>query len=351
MATETVPDLAFRSRAVDVFRGASLVWLVVLVLTPTTGWGGHAEWFGWRPDDVFFPAFLLISGVGLAYQTRNRFPWARLVRRFLILVLLGVALNAWLGDGADLSTVRFPGVLQRIAVVGLVGAGIVALLRRSWRLIALAAVLLTIAWGGLLAHSSSSCAGGEATPDGCGTFLWLDEKAFGADHLYHGGVLGHDPEGIASTLGAVATFLAGFAAGGLACELRSRPLTARAGALVAMAAGWLALTPVALVFAPFGKRLWTPAFVTLNAAGGLALLAVLMLALDTRFREATARATSNAVAFPFEAVGRNTLVLYIGITIAEHALDFTSTAEAALAGSAWLGVAMAMHAANWHVRL
>src|SRR5689334_24186203 len=114
-----------RSRAVDVFRGASLVWLAVLVLTPTTGWGGHSAWWGWRPDDAFFPAFLLISGVGLAYQTRDRYPWPRLARRFVILVLLGILLNAWLGDGADLSTLRYPGVLQRIAIVGLVGVAIV----------------------------------------------------------------------------------------------------------------------------------------------------------------------------------------------------------------------------------
>lgn len=367
-SVEPVVEHCDRSKGVDLFRGAVLVYLAVLVFTPTTGWRGHAAWWGWRPSDVFFPAFLLIGGVGLAYQTRERVPWPRLLRRFVTLVILGVLVNAWLGSAADLSTLRFPGVLQRIAVVGLLGAVVVAMFRRSWPSVAIAAVVCMLAWGGLLAYSARSCPDGTPTQEGCATFLWLDERAFDSDHVYQRGTAGHDPEGIASTIGALATFLAGYSAGRLVSDLRNRPILVRVGALAAMAAGWLVLTPLALAFAPFGKRMWTPAFVSLNAAAGLAALAALVCVFDADYRRASVRIALGVVAWPFEAVGRNALVLWIALFVVDHALAVTPTEGGAtlgphllavhgpggyiiILGGVWLALALLMHAANWHVRL
>lgn len=356
-----------RARSVDVLRGAVLAYLALLVVAPTTGWRGHALWWGWRPSDVFFPGFLLVGGAGLALQSRRTMPWPRLLRRFVALLAVGLAVNALLGRGLDLSTLRGPGVLQRIAVVGLLGAAVAAALRRSWWAVGLAAVAVTLLWGVLLTGSASGCVDGEPTPDGCGTFLWLDERAFGVDHVYQQGAAGHDPEGLASTLGALGTFLAGFAAGRLLVDLHDRSTAVRAGAVAAMGAGWLAVTPAALAFAPFGKRMWTPAFVTLNAAAGLAALAALVAVVDAPVRQRTVDVVRHVVTWPFEAVGRNALVLWMLLTLADHALLVTPSGEAdlqqhlldslgaggfaALFGGAWLAVAAAMHAARWHVRL
>ena len=108
-----------RARGLDVLRGLTVAWLLVVVYTPTTGLRGHARWFGWDHSDVFFPLFVLLAGMGLALQARDRVPCGRLVRRFVVLVVLGLLVNAWLGAGPDLTQLRVTGVLQRIAVAGL----------------------------------------------------------------------------------------------------------------------------------------------------------------------------------------------------------------------------------------
>lgn len=357
-----------RLRGLDVMRGLVLGWLIVLVYTPTTGWRGHAEWFGWDNSDLFFPMFLFVAGAGLAMQTRRRIPWARLVKRFISLTLLGLLVNAWLGDGADLSHLRYPGVLQRIVVVGLAGLLLVWATRRRWWAALALSVALAFGWGAMLHAASVHCPDGRPSREGrgCGTFVEVDRALFGDAHIYRQGQAGHDPEGTASTLGALATFLAGFGAAQLVHEQRGRRLGERAGLLVAMAAGWLALTPVFLWFVPVAKRLWTPAFVSLNAAGGLAALALLMVVFDAGYRRAWGERIAASAAWPLVAVGRNALVIWMGVFLLEgvfhHSVvagqpmgDWLLAAHGAggylLVALGWFAIAWAMHAADWHVRL
>ena len=338
-----------RSVALDVLRGATLVFLAVLVFVPSTGWRGHAEWWGWRPSDVFFPAFLFVAGAGLAFQTRRGFPWARLVRRVVALVAIGLAMNAVLGSGP----LRVPGVLQRIALVGVVGAVVARMLRRQWGAVLGAAVVVTFAWGLALAAASDDCRGERPTDrPACGTFEWIDVAAFGADHVYWHGARGHDPEGLASSLGALGSFLAGFAAAALLERARDRSPVDRAGLLLALAAGWLALTPAAAELAPFGKRLWTPSYVTVNTAAALFAWAALVLAFDHEMASRSVERVRRVVAWPFEAVGRNTLILWVGMFLLDHHVGTSGPWwYLPLLGAGWLTVAGALHAARWHVRL
>jgi len=344
-----------------------MVDLAVLIFTPWTGWRGHPEWWGWRHSDLFFPMFLFVAGAGLALQTKRGVPWPRLLRRFVALVLIGLFVNAVLGSGLDLSRLRLPGVLQRIAIVGLAGATIVVACRRRWPAVAGVAVALSLLWGFALVAGARDCPGGVPTKEGCGTYFWLDERAFGSSHVYGEGTAGHDPEGLASTLGALATFLAGFAAAGCTWQLRNRSTGTRVGALVAMAAAWVALTPLMLAFAPFGKRLWTPAFVSLNAAGSLAVLVVLTLVFDTPSRWRVLDIARRVVAWPFEAVGRNALLAWTTLYFIEQALSATFHGQTTLGEhllvsngqvgyllvtlGGWMTVWSLMHVARWHIRL
>jgi predicted acyltransferase len=244
--------------------------------------------------------------------------------------------------------------------------------RRRWWAVAGAALLCTLGWGILLHGAAATCPGGQAgaPPSTCGTFLWLDVDAFGRSHVYAHGAFGHDPEGLASTLGALATLLVGFAVARLIYELRDRPFTYRLGVLLAGAVTCLALTPVAELFDPFGKKMWTPAFVTLNAAVGLAVWTLLMVLFDTTLTSRTARTAQTVIAWPFEAVGRNALLLWIGLFLADGVLLHPSvhpsgitTLELRLLAEhgarwyaivffgAWFAVAAVMHATRWHVRL
>ncbi|MGH9181318.1 MAG: heparan-alpha-glucosaminide N-acetyltransferase domain-containing protein, partial [Acidimicrobiales bacterium] len=305
MASDGVP--AGRSRGLDVMRGAAVAFLLVITFTPGTGWNEHANWWGWRAADAFFPAFLLVAGVGLGYQTGRAVPWSRLLRRFALLILVGLVLNAVLGAGTDLGRLRIPGVLQRIAVVGLLGAAFVAVTRRRYEAAVAGAVGVALVWAVVVWLAASSCPGHRPTPAGCGTLFDLDEAVFGHAHLYRDGGQGHDPEGLASTLGALATFLAGFGAGAALVARPAEPLIRRVRPVVVMAAGWLAVTPVFLAFQPVGKRMWTASLVSVTAAGGLALLVGAMALFDAEWRHRWARRSVQVVAWPLEALGRNAL--------------------------------------------
>ncbi|HYD08922.1 MAG TPA: hypothetical protein VEA78_02370 [Acidimicrobiales bacterium] len=323
---------------------------------PSTGWRGHAVWYGLRWSDLFFPAFLFVAGVGLALQSRGgaTWPWMRLGRRFVTLVVLGLFVNAWIsGADADLGSLRVPGVLQRIALVGLVGAVVAAVVvRRRWWVALVCAGVLAFGWAGVLALASSSCEDGRPSPDGCGTLYEVDRAVFGASHTYHSGQLGHDPEGLPSSLGGLATFLVGFGVGLLAVERRLV-------AIVLVGAGALAAWPALSVLQPLNKRLWTGSFVAFNAFWCCLLLAFLMWALDGwRW---------SGLTWPVEALARNTLVVWTGIFLTQPILARTKVGDVALGpwaldawgawgyllafGGGWWAVAMAMHAARWHVRL
>ncbi len=234
---------ARRSPALDVLRGLTIGALIVLVFTPTTGWRGHAAWWGWRPSDFFFPFFLFIAGAGVAHQALRRgVPWLRVARRTVLLVALGLAVNWWASQGADVP-LRWTGVLQRIALVGLVGTLFMAPLRFRWQAALALAIACAAAWAGLLTWNAIDCPGGLPTPAGCGTFLAVDESVLGRDRIYALGATGHDPEGIASSLGALATFLSGVAAGSAAHRFGGRR---RMVVTLGMGAMWLLLVPVFL---------------------------------------------------------------------------------------------------------
>lgn len=357
-----------RSRGLDVLRGLVVVWLLVVVYTPTTGLRGHAEWFGWDHSDVFFPMFMLVAGMGLAMQTRRGMPWPRLLRRFVALMVLGLLVNAWLGAGADLSQLRYTGVLQRIALAGLAGAVVVAVLRRRWAPVAAAAVVVALAWGLVLSAAADACPGGLPSIEGCGTFVEVERNLFGVAHTYGAGSHGHDPEGLVSTLGALATFLAGYAAAGLLHSLGRRAAGMRSAALLAMALGWAVLWPLFLQLQPVAKRLWTPSFVASHAALGIALLAVAVLVFDSD-RPRWLQRGLDVLSWPLVALGRNALVLWIGVFVVGKVLQSTLVGPEqvslgssllaehgpvgyfAVTAGGWLLVASAMHAARWYVRL
>lgn len=361
-ATPAVAEERRRSRALDVLRGLVIAWLVVIVFTPTTGWRGHAAWYGWDHSDVYFPAFLFIAGAGLAHQTREKpMPWGRLVKRFVTLVLLGLLVNAWLGAGPNLAELRFPGVLQRIAVVGIAGAAVAWACRRRWEVTLAVAAALAIGWSLLLWHSGSSCPDGlpQRDPE-CGTYLDVDVALFGERHVYHLAEWGHDPEGAMSTIGALASFLAGYSATRLLAR-RDR-LVDQLGTCLALAAAWAVLAVPLLALQPLSKRLWTGSFVAVNAAGCLVVLALLIALFDSNH----ARVTS-VVAWPLVALGRNALVLWTGLFFVERIVQATPVAGERMDvwfvaehgagayllvfGGGILAVASAMHLAKWYVRL
>ncbi|WP_225975170.1 heparan-alpha-glucosaminide N-acetyltransferase domain-containing protein [Anseongella ginsenosidimutans] len=131
---ETAAGSTFNKRllSLDVFRGATVA-AMILVNNPGD-WGNvyapllHAHWNGCTPTDLVFPFFLFIVGVSIAYaiSSRKKDPESRrgLVKKILIrtLILFGLGLFLNLFPRFDFSTVRIPGVLQRIALVYMIAS-------------------------------------------------------------------------------------------------------------------------------------------------------------------------------------------------------------------------------------
>ena len=325
-----------RLLSLDAFRGLTIL-AMILVNNPGK-WGeqywslAHARWHGWTPTDLIFPFFLFIVGTSLAYSLRKYrvgqrvepAVYRRIARRTLILVFLGVLpgilvrlADYLFGDAPSLnfSTLRIPGVLQRIAVVYFI-VSIVALRFPIRAQAALASVLLLGYWGLLAFLPQPGNYERNLSPDGNVAGL-LDRSVFTPRHMYtydaETGTLDEhtEPEGILSTLPAVVTTLLGYWTG-LAIQRRgSTPETVllllACGAICAIAGlAW------GLAF-PINKKLWTSSFVLLTGGLAMQLLAVCILIFDVWGRWRLAR--------PLEIVGVNAIFVFVASGLAAILLN------------------------------
>jgi predicted acyltransferase len=257
-----------RLESVDAMRGATIAGMIV-VNNPGT-WAAvypplrHAEWHGWTYTDTIFPFFLFLVGVSMALSFGARLDTgagrAALARKILwravLLVALGLLLNLLGFLALEREHYRIPGVLQRIGVCVLVGGLI--FLAAGARGAAWAAAGLLLLYGVLLAQ-------GPLDPEGS-LPPRIDRAVFGS-HTWNAAF---DPEGLLSTLGAIATTLLGTVAG----ERLRGPMPGRRR-LAELLAGGVASTLLGLGLQPFlpvNKNLWTPSYVLLMA--GLAALAL-----------------------------------------------------------------------------
>lgn len=267
----------------------------------------HAPWNGVTFADAVFPTFLFVVGASLAQSAPTP---RRVARRVALLVALGLVVNGF--PDYDLATLRYPGVLQRIALCYLVAALVVRLLPR-WARVLTGAALLGGYWWLMTRVAVPGVGAGVLTPHG-NLAGWVDRAVFGEAHLYRGGTAGYDPEGLLSTLPAVVTVLAGCWAG---AWLRHRPRGVRTAAGLAVAAVLAAFATVVLHPAvPVNKRLWTPSFVTLTAAVSLGALAAAHLLTDVPGRPGPLA--------PFVVMGRNAIIAYVGADLLSGALQRSS---------------------------
>src|SRR5262249_4599547 len=88
----------------------------------------HADWHGWTPTDVVFPAFVFILGAAIPLALGRRLARGdsrariarHVVQRAALILALGLLLHAV--PRFDFANLRIPGVLQRLAVCYLVAA-------------------------------------------------------------------------------------------------------------------------------------------------------------------------------------------------------------------------------------
>jgi len=267
----------FRLLTLDVFRGLTIA-LMILVNSPGNQTAypllNHAVWNGCTFADLVFPFFLFIVGVSLVFSltksVEQKIPtnilMRRIIKRTLIIFLIGLFLNAF-PYHFNFGTVRYFGVLQRIAVCYFLGA--VLFLTTRIRTQAMIAALLLLGYWIFMSYVPVPGYGINLTEEG-NWAGYLDRLVFSAPHLYE---KIFDPEGFLSTLPALATTLLGNLTGAwlLTKNNFQKKFTGMltAGFLAAIA-GWI----WGLNF-PINKNLWTSSYVLWTGGLALILLAVI----------------------------------------------------------------------------
>jgi predicted acyltransferase len=278
-----------RLMSLDVFRGITIAGML-LVNNPGS-WSHiyaplrHAEWNGWTPTDLIFPFFLFIVGVAMAFsfgklRERGAEPGALLAKsakRALILFGLGLLLHSFPWWGFDYSALRIPGVLQRIAVAFLVASAVI--LWTGWRGQGVAAAVLLFGYWAAMRWVPVPGVGAGVWEPGQDLGAYLDRAIFGVEHLWSQSRT-WDPEGLLSTVPAIATVLLGVLAGHWLRSERGA-LEKTIGLFLAGNAGLVAGVVWGAAF-PINKPLWTSSYALFTAGMALHFLAVCYWLIDVK---------------------------------------------------------------------
>ena len=304
-----------RLASLDAFRGFAIAGMV-LVNNPGS-WTSvhpplaHAAWNGCTFTDLIFPFFLFAAGLSLAISLGNRARagrWAAyrtLLRRAATLALIGILMGAI--PAFAWSTLRIPGVLQRIGLTLALGAPVV--LWGGWRGALAAIGALVALWLGLqflvpVPGADGVVAAGRLLP-GCDFGSWLDRALLGG-HLW-ARARTWDPEGLVGTLTATASLLFGV----LAAHLLARPAAGRPRGPVLVLLG-LGLLAAGLLWGrvlPLNKSLWTPSYTLATAGWSFLLLGAFQGLLDEAPEGLRDRA--RRICQPLSIYGLNALFMFV----------------------------------------
>jgi predicted acyltransferase len=277
----------------------------------------HAAWNGFTPTDLVFPTFLFLVGISTVFSTAARVAqgasrmsiFLHTLKRAVILFLFGQVVNNF--PFFHLATWRVYGVLPRIAICYLFVA-VFYLISPGWRSkAAVAAAALLGYW--ILMRFVPVPGYGVPThgvplldPDG-NLAAFIDRHVFTAPHLYE---RTRDPEGLLSTLPALATALFGMLTG---MWLRTTRTLAEKTRGIAVA-GFLSLIIGALwnFSFPINKKLWTSSYVFFAGGCSMVLLALAIWLVDMRRARAVEEPKTRWRWYtPLLVFGTNAIAAYI----------------------------------------
>jgi len=339
----------------------------------------HAEWHGITPTDYIFPFFLFIVGVAIPIALGKRieegitnkvyfkilsraalifflglfmaaFPlfdlskpeiplFAKLVTMFGLLTILylwltgktrepliGLALLAAFLAALYLAgyplvfrnfqIFRIPGVLQRIAVCYLITS--VIFLHVNWKQLAIIGiVLLLFYWLLMSIVPIPGCDFSTINDKACNLAAFVDRAILGTNHIWQSAKV-YDPEGILSTLPAIATTISGVLTG-LWLKSKRTELEKVAGmffvGLILIVLAWC-WNP----FFPFNKALWTSSYVLYTSGLALCFLGFCYFLIDIKGYRAWTT--------PFVIFGVNALALFVGSGLMARMMSIVKVAGA-----------------------
>ena len=314
-----------RLESLDIFRGLTIAGMILvnnpgsvsywpldhadeLMTAHPSGWYPGKWWVdanGWTPTDLIFPFFLFIVGASmvLSFTARRARGDSRLTlmkhvaRRSALILLIGYAIRIL--PYVDFSHMRYPGVLQRIALVYLCASVIALWTSTRGRIIWIVGLL-----AGYYAVTRFVPVPGcdhaewftQMQRQHCTLAGFIDRKLmFG--HLYR---RDFDPEGLLSTFPAIATTLLGtlvgeFLRGATSLSHKLRGLAIAGVAGVAAGYAWHPWFPIS-------KPLWTSSYVLFTAGAACLLLALCWWLIEMRGWRVWAR--------PFLWLGSNAILVY-----------------------------------------
>lgn len=323
-----------RLLSLDVFRGLTIL-LMTIVNNPGS-WGSnyppfkHAEWHGCTPTDLVFPFFIFIMGTAIPFAMPGKqFDFAvfnKILVRSLRIFCLGLLLNffskielfglegisllmlrlmitfaiayALLGNFSlkiksylifgifvtllflaysqieAFQNVRIPGVLQRIGIVYFFIA--ILYLKTTQKTQLVVAVLILLSYWILLAFVPVPGFGAANFEKGTNLAAWLDNLLLNG-HLWIY-TKTWDPEGILSTLPAIATGISGMFIG----QILNLPIPKIKIAKKTGIIG-IALIIIGLIWSiifPINKSLWTSSYVLYTAGIATVCLTILYYIID-----------------------------------------------------------------------
>jgi predicted acyltransferase len=309
-----------RYYSLDVFRGATVALMILVnnqgdgkhIYTPLE----HAPWHGLTPTDLVFPFFLFAVGNAMAFvmprleAAGTAIFLKKVFKRAVLIFAIGLFLNwvpfvrwdgdhlvfrYWVNPDNPETGVRILGVLQRIALCYLFASLLIYSLKIRGAFVAIAVLLLGYWLLCILGnpndpYSINGWFGNE-----------IDKKILGIAHMYKGEGFAFEPEGIMSTLPAIAQVIFGYLMGnyiiqkGKTFEMLS-VLFVTAGILLFAGYCW------DMVF-PINKKIWTSSYVLYTTGLAMIIISMLIYLIELRNKK-------GAWTRFFDVFGKNPLFIF-----------------------------------------
>jgi predicted acyltransferase len=327
VAPAAVPSTSSRLLSLDALRGFDMFWIVgaediVHALSnisrrgPVSFLSGelqHKAWEGVTFYDLIFPLFVYIVGVSLVFSLSRSLRTAgraatmrRIFRRSILLFLIGIFYYGGLSAGLD--QVRLLGVLQRIALCYMFASLIFSVAKP--RAMVAVCVLLLVGYWALMTFVPVPGHGAGNFAEGANLANYIDSRYL-PFRKWDGD---HDPEGLLSTLPAIATCLIGVFSGLLLSNTRVSDRKKVLYLLVSGAAGVILGFLWGLQF-PVIKKIWTSSYVLVAGGYSCIFMALFYQVIDVwQIRRWTT---------PFVWIGMNPITIYLVVNV----VDFRALAE------------------------
>ncbi|HSH94103.1 MAG TPA: heparan-alpha-glucosaminide N-acetyltransferase domain-containing protein [Roseimicrobium sp.] len=351
-APSTTPVKSQRLMSLDALRGFDMFWIIgadaivraldrmgdnpltKLLATQLT----HKDWAGFAFYDLIFPLFLFIAGVSMVFSLTKEFAehgqggaCQRVIRRGLLLVIIGIFYSG--GFSNEWPNMRLLGVLQRIGLAYMFG-GLLFIFLKPRALVAACAGILVGYWALMTfvpirdiqldkttLEPMAKAAGTTNSPAFARTtFENTTARTTGkfdkgynlSNHVDYQYLPGkkydtyYDPEGILSTIPAIATCLLGAFAGLL---LQSANFCNKWKLIYLISIG-TACVIVGFLWGlqfPVVKKLWTSSFVLVAGGYAAILLAGFYWVVDVL--------NCRSWCQPFVWIGTNSITIYLANNI------------------------------------